>query len=270
MKKLIFFFLISPSFLMGCVLSGLLSDQGQGSLIIGASKGDESSSSARARNLRGQCEDNTECLDICEDIYGEFDDSDEENEGRVEKCSKLSYNVVDTFLDIVDVLEDPAYSKLQNLDASDFSEFLDVSVKPWIEYIKGMRRSESEVVLRWIATEKSVADAIISAYENYEDFDLYDGVYKLFMDLAPDLSSEPDYGGDTNRERRECSEIVCAIFSENIGGGKNFHKFSKDSNNRSANFCNEGSITESLVNEFCSSVNVPDFCPLPPISSDCN
>ena len=253
MKKMRqFYFLIAVQivFLTGCVFGGF-SPNSQGALIIGASKdGEEDKTSNRSRDLKGKCEDDNDCIDICEDTYGEFSsDSDEENEGRVERCLDLSYSVVDSFEDIVEALEDPAYSKFQNLETRNFGHFLNVSVKPWIEYIKDMRRSDSEIVLRWIASERRVADGIVTAYSNYEDIEQYDGVFKLLMDLAPDLSDDSNYQGNTDadRTRRNCAELCCAIVVSETGGNKSFKDIFDETRNSEAE-----DIALELIKDVCS------------------
>lgn len=260
MKKLIQLFILIAAeiiFLTGCFFGGL-SGANQGSLIIGASKaGKGAKSLSRSRDLREKCEDSNDCIDICEDTYGEFSsDSDEENEGRVERCLELSYSTVDSFEMIVEALEDPAFSRFQNINLGDFDDFLDVSLKPWIEYIKQMRRSDSEILLRWIASEKRAAQGIISAYQNYEDIDQYDGVYKMLQNLAPDLSVE--YSGDTNPEimDRDCAELCVAILHASIGGSKSFYDVSDDTRNNDAK-----EIAVELLEDVCQqgyAVNIPE------------
>lgn len=244
MKKLIrLYFLIAlqASFLTGCVFGGFSPNRG-GSLIIGASK-DDPEKSKRSSATAGICEDDLDCVDICEDIYGDSRD-EEESEGRVERCLGLTYKTVDAFEDIIEALEDPAYSKFQNLDAKYFADFLYVSVEPWIEFIKSMGRTESEIVLRWIASEKGVSNGIESAYDNYEDVEDYDGVYKLLMDIAPDRSG--DY---SDREDIACAEICSSVYESAIGGGKSFMGVVDKAGNNSA----EG-IVLNLIKDVCNPV----------------
>ena len=250
MKKLIKLFIlitVSLIFLTGCFFGGL-SGANQGSLIISPSRAGENNTKAfyRSRDVQGQCEDSNDCIDICEDTYGEFSDSDEENEGRVERCLELSYSAVDSFEMIVEALEDPAFSKFQNIDSGDFVDFLNVSLRPWIEYIEQMRQTESEIVLRWIASEKRVAKGIISAYQNYEDIDQYDGVYKMLLDLAPDLSD--NYPGDSPQDRMEknCAELCVAILEHSITGNKSFADVSYETRNNDAM-----DIAEELRKDVC-------------------
>ena len=253
MKKTIRFnFLIAILilFLTGCILGNPFEGGGQGSLIVEHSKSGPEKASNRTRGLKGICIDDNSCVDICEDIYGDSDD-EEESEGRVERCLKLSYSVVDSFEKIEKALDDPAYSKFQNIETRDFSDFLDVSLEPWIEYIGDMKKSESEVVLRWIASEKRVADAIISAHKNNEDQELYDGVAKLLSDLSPDYSDECKNTKE-GKEEKACRELCVAIHNSTIGGGRPFSYFygDKGSNNSSAK-----EISENLIEVVCGSKN---------------
>lgn len=252
MKKLIKLSILTifpVALLTGCFFGGGLPVNRGDNLIIGASKkGPEKTSSSR-NNLRGICEDDSDCIDICEEIYGEFSDDDEENDGRIDRCLELSYQTVASFDDIVEVLEDhPAYSRLRNLDPNDFADFLDVSLKPWIEFVGDMRRKDSENLLRWIAGERQVASGIISAYDNREGFNLYIGVYRLLSDLKPDLSESPDYAGDEDEERRtrECAEFCLAAYDEDVGGSESFVDIIDEVGNSAAR-----AILNDLAEEEC-------------------
>ena len=208
---------LSFVFFEGCFFGGVGS--GGSSLIIGASRSvDSASRSSNFRDNGGECEDSVDCVEICEEIYSDSNDSDEEHEGRIERCLDLSYNVVAGFLDIVDALEDPAFSKFQNLELDDFEDFLDVSLRPWIDYIKPMRRNDSEIVLRWIASQRKAADAIIKANQNYEDIPIYDGVYKLLADLMQELDDD----SCKKRDERMCAQLCTATDQSKVGSGKTF------------------------------------------------
>ena len=241
--------IVIPSvFLTSCFFGGFTGNR-RGSLIIGSSKaGSNNNTVNRSNLLEGSCGENADCIDICEETYEYFDEEEEENEGRIERCLELPYRVVDTFEDIVEALEDPAYSLLQNLDGRNFGDFLNVSLKPWIELINEMRREDSEIVLRWIASEKRVADGIESAYLNYEDFEIYDGVFSMLMDLAPDLSGDPNYPETTDEERtrKVCAEFCRAVFDSNTGGGKSFREIADEVRNTTAQ-----NITLYLVRDIC-------------------
>jgi len=254
MKKLIQFFILTifpVALLTGCFFGGGLPFNRDSTLIIGASKKGPEKTSQSRNNLRGVCEDDSDCIDICEEIYGEFSDDDEENDGRIDRCLELSYQTVVSFDDIAEVLEDhPAYSQLRNLDPNNFADFLDVSLKPWIEFVEDMRRKDSENLLRWIASERNVANGIESAYLNREGFNLYIGVYRLLSDLKPDLSECAEYEGDLDEERRkrECAEFCLAAYDEDVGGSESFVDIIDEVGNGAAE-----DILDTLAREECPS-----------------
>ena len=244
MKKIILL-VIQSLFLSACFLGdGVFSSQD--ALFIAPSKESDRDRRERRRdseNLRrGDCGDHSDCEDICEDVYEEGSD-DDENDGRIEKCLELPYAVAVSFEDIVEALEDPAYSVLKNIDERDFLDFLDVSLDPWVEFIRGMRSSEAKNLLRWIASEQRVAESIVRAHRNFEDFDRYEGVYKLLQDVALD-----DRPGDI--DERECAEICSAVFTVSIGGNRSFSDIVIEVRNRPA-VC----IALNLIDNICQEVN---------------
>ena len=245
MKKIILL-IIQNLFLSACFLGGGIFSS-QDALFIAPSKESKRDRRDRQRSenqRRGDCRDFSDCEDICEDVYEEGSD-DDENDGRIEKCLELPYTVAISFEDIVEALEDPAYSVLKNIDENDFLEFLDISLDPWVEFIKRMRRSDAEILLRWIASEQRVAQSIVRAHNNFEDFNNYEGVYKLLQDVA--LSDRPY---DTIDERN-CAEMCSAIFASSIGGNRSFYDIVEEIQNSSGE-----EIARSLIESACQRVDI--------------
>ncbi|MBC6415443.1 MAG: hypothetical protein GDA46_03530 [Bdellovibrionales bacterium] len=276
MKKLI---LISNLFLLSSCILGGDGFSHQDSLILAPSKEGSRPRDRRrfSSDIRGICRDNADCEDICEDIYD--DDLSlsqrDEAEGRVEKCSDLSYREVYDFQDIEDAFYDPAYSSFKNLESKNFKNFLDVSLEPWITFTEDVTISEAKTTLRWIASEKGIADAIESAYENDEDFDLYEGVFNLLLEITRDNYSilkercdDLKCGGLSGEEKRNCvsekrtyycgdeDSMMCysacrAVNQDPIAGNQAFSEIAE--NNSSA---------ESFIEEFID-FSCEDSC-LPP------
>ena len=234
MKHIYFYLLLSVGslFLSSCVR---LSGEGSESLIIAKSAIDTKEKQRRERERsdeinRGDCKDYGECEDVCEDVYN--DEGDRENEGNVEECLELPYKRAITFQNILDIIEEPYYADLTNIEAKDFEAFLEVSVAPWVEKKKRLNNEEAENLLKWIASESKVADAISNAYDSkYEDFDLYEGMQQLFEEVAPDLES--DYPGTTAQDRatRNCAEYCSAVSNKVLAQNQSFWDIVSYSNN---------------------------------------
>ena len=236
MKKIYSYLLVLVSclFLSACLFEGGGSD----SLIIGKSETDEAEDRRRERERktevsRGDCGEFADCEEVCEDVYNE--DGDRENEGKVERCLELSHKVAIDFENIVEVIEEPDYDALRNIENKSFKAFLDISLAPWLEKTKRLNNSEAEALLRWIAIEAEIATAIEKAYDNYEDFDLYEGVEGLFEEIASDLSS---YTLDTptalERANRRCAEFCSAVANKALAGNRSFWDIASTKGNSSA------------------------------------
>ena len=229
MKQIFFYLsvLVSPLFLSSCIGGRGASD----SLIVARSAIDTKEQDRRDREeseetLRGECGEYRDCEGICEDVYDE--DGDRENEGKVEKCLEEQYKTVISFERILEIIEEPYYADLRLIKAKDFKAFLEISVAPWVEKTKRLSNRESEDLLKWIASESKVASAIKDAYSSgYEDFDLYEGLESLFEEIAPSNSSL--IGAE-----RLCYEICHAINSELLSQNKNFWTIADDTNNAAA------------------------------------
>ncbi|MDE0092205.1 MAG: hypothetical protein OXN83_02835 [Oligoflexia bacterium] len=234
MKKTFCYLLVSVSSLF---LSACLFGQGGGSdnLIIAKSAIDLDEKKKRDRRgevARGSCEDEdneSDCEDICEEVYNE--EGNREDEGKEELCMELSYKTVLSFEDILDVIGEPYYSDLRNIEAKHFSAFLEVSVTPWVEKTKRLNNNEAENLLKWIASESNVASAIKKAYENtYEDFDLYEGVERLFQEIAPNLESRYTDTTAQGRVVRRCAELCSAVSNKELSQNQSFWSIADSSN----------------------------------------
>ena len=233
MKHTLFYLLIGSLLLSACMFEQGI---GSNSLIIGKSVTDLKESQRKEREKlkeinRKTCKEDRDCEDICEDVYN--DGGDRENEGKVEKCLEMSYKRIVTFQDILDIIEEPYYADLTNIEARDFEAFLEVSVAPWVEKTKRLNNSEAEVLLRWIALESKVASSIESAYKNFEDYDLYEGVQKLFEEIAPSLASYTpgDSPSALERAERRCAEFCSAMSKKSLAQGQSFWDIADDVNN---------------------------------------
>ena len=227
MKQTFFylFLLVSPLFLSSCLLGG---GGASDSFIIAKSAIDTKEKNKRDRNRsndsnRGECGEEDDCEEICEEVYNE--DGDRENEGKVERCLELPYKTAINFEDILEVIEEPYYDDLKNIESKHFEEFLDISIAPWVEKTKRLNNEEAENLLRWIASESNISKALESASENYEDFELYEGVEQLFEEIAPSLASY------TNSASRRCAQICSATTKKTLAKGESFWNITYDSNN---------------------------------------
>ena len=201
-------------FSVSCVFPNAGGGSG-GTVVLAPSTGDDTTSSTSTTRKtsssrgtrRGSCEDDSGCEDTCEDIYNDSDD--DENEGRVELCIEESRNTVEIFDDIVERLENPSSSILRVISDNyddEFEKFLDISVEPWIELVKGLTANESEDTLIWIATSRNISSII---YERYEEAD-YEGFadYKGVKELLKEISSVPG----------ALSDVTCAKYAQAICG----------------------------------------------------
>ncbi len=211
--------------------------------IVLSSEADSAASRSRGGRGRGRsrnsgsskaCEGHRDCENMCEDVY---DDGDEEDEGKVEACLEVNYKTAIQFKDILEALRDPSDSKLRNIEHRAFSKFLDVSVAPWVEEaVDRASRSDAEILLTWIAKERNVANAIVSAYSNYEtEFDLYEGVEELLGEIRS-VSSCSGFCGSVNKgivgnrlsfwdiadqeNNSYAKHIICEIFDDKCDSDK--------------------------------------------------
>ena len=237
----IFLIVLQPFFFSSCFFGGggSLFQTAQSGLVIGKSRLHEKKQgttrttiSSKKESVSGTCEDSYECEDICEDTYGELDSNDED-EGRIKRCLDLSYKVVVSFEEIVKVLENPAYSQLQNIEANDFEEFLNVSLRPWEEFTRDFSSNESEKVLTWIAKDPQIAKAIIDAYKNYEDVQEYHGIERMLNDISGDLADFKVFtvGDDKDNARAECAVFCDSVVEVPISQGKAFDQIATDEGN---------------------------------------
>ena len=210
----------------------------QDSLIISASEGDSNRNNNRRTasrsETRGKCEDVGDCDEICEEIYDEDDDN--ENEGTVDECLELKYSTVLGLEDIFEILEDNEgdYNAIFNIEHKHFKSFLKVSVAPWIELTKDLDDDGSETILRWIAKKKDIATAIVDAYKKREDYPIYDGVYAMLREVSSRSNT--------------CERVCDAIGNDRIGKAGSFWEIATEENNDKAQ-----EIVCRLVNKNCSS-----------------
>ena len=186
MKKIIFLVgLISQFvFLPACTI-----DSGSGfnsGVFVAASETelkDNRNNNDKRNSSISRCEDSSKCIDACEEVYDE--DSDEENDGKIETCGEVRYSLAIQFEDILEILKEPYESNLRNIDDKAFAEFLDVSVKPWVDSVTSVSDSEAKDLLIWIARDSAISGAIVDAYKNLEkEFDRYEGIEELFDDIG--------------------------------------------------------------------------------------
>ena len=243
-KKLLFIctLLISSLFyLSNCIFDG--SGGVQESLIIAPSEGDSNRErrTAPRSSTRGKCSEVGDCDEICEEIYDEDDDN--ENEGTVDECLELKYSTVLGLEDIFEILEDNEgdYNAIFNIEHKHFKSFLQVSVAPWIELTKDLDDDGSETVLRWIAKKKNIATAIVDAYKKREDYPIYDGVYAMLREV----SNKSD----------TCERVCDAIVNDRIGKAGSFWEILKEESNSKAE-----EIACKLVKKTCTSSTEQTRC----------
>ncbi len=182
---------------------------GQPPSIILPSESGEARDARKKRSGRrptGRCESAGDCIDICEDVYDE--DGEDENEAKVDACVELSYRTVIEFEDISDALRDPSDSNLRNIDERAFADFLDISIAPWVKATElsdlsttSEKEKAAKALLIWIARDKKISEAIVAAYTNYEsDFYLYQGVNNLFKVIG----CSDNLTGDSNFQEIAC------------------------------------------------------------------
>ena len=227
MKQISFYALLSAGllFLSSCIWgSGDKTD----SLLIAKSAIDlkEKKKRERSESNSSDCKDESGCDDICEDVYNE--DDDEENEGYVDTCLDLTYKRVIAFERILEILKEPYYSDLLNIEAKDFESFLEVSVGPWVENTKRLNNREVKDLLKWIAGESKISSAVKSAYsDKKEDFDLYEGMQRLFTQIAPKLTK---YKGTSKVQRatKKCAELCSAVNKSTLAQSQSFWEMTSD------------------------------------------
>ena len=221
-------------------LSACLKDIGSSGLSIAASETDLGGTRSSSRTSGGKCEDDRDCIDVCEDVYDP--DRDDENLGKVDTCLQVSYKLAIQFEDILEILEEPHESSLRNINNKAFFEFLDVSLTPWVEEVEDANDDEAKNLLIWIAKESKISSAIVEAYENYErEYDKFEGVAEMF-DRIGNMS--------------DCDNACEAVIQEAIvGSSTSFWDIAYDNGNSNAQ-C----IVIELLEQKCDGVNFPALC----------
>ena len=114
--------ILSSLFLSGCYFKGGGGSLGAELVIAASEREDQSdrrdSNSRRRGSSLGECREDTECEAICEDVYDE--DGEDENEGKVETCLKVRHRLAIQFESILEILEEPYDSSLRNIEEDAF------------------------------------------------------------------------------------------------------------------------------------------------------
>ena len=141
--------------------------------------GGRSSRSGRSSRQGRLCEDDSRCEDICEEVYD--DEGDSENDGKIRACLELSYTTALEFEDLLEfITTEISSSNLRSVKERTWTKFLDVSIAPWVEAADSASSSEAKVLLAWIAENSRIAQGIVDAYKNYEvGFDQFEGMEEL-------------------------------------------------------------------------------------------
>ena len=143
------------------------------------------SNSIQKRNLRGSsdyCRENKNCRETCESIYLKASD--------LNRCYNTREKQVDAIADAFDILINPRkLSDLNDIDEGAFSDFLRLGYRGFLDLVDpvhidedGDRRHDNwedlhayssdtaELLLEWLAEEKSIARVLKSSDKNGEIF----------------------------------------------------------------------------------------------------
>ena len=143
------------------------------------------SNSIQKRNLRGSsdyCRENENCRETCESIYLKASD--------LNRCYNTREKQVDAIADAFDILINPRkLSDLNDIDEGAFSDFLRLGYRGFLDLVDpvhidedGDRRHDNwedlhayssdtaELLLEWLAEEKSIARVLKSSDKNGEIF----------------------------------------------------------------------------------------------------
>ena len=137
----------------------------------------------RSRSLSGSsdyCSKSRQCRNLCEDMYLKAADLD--------RCYNSKENQVQAVSEVFDILIDPRnLSDLNDIEAVDFSLFLNIGWKGFLDLIDPVHRDEdgdrrgeywediyaydihtAQLVLEWIANEEQIARAVSSKDKDLE------------------------------------------------------------------------------------------------------
>jgi len=111
----------------------------------------------------GSCDNDDECLEQCDDLFGNRDAEDCIDQFSVNEVQGMWYAFVEDDND--GILEDPEEDTLENIHPEDIKNALSIDDNIWDSFINGYRASEAKDVLYWIANDKCIYEAISDSFD---------------------------------------------------------------------------------------------------------
>ena len=112
------------------------------------------------RRKTGECADDEDCQEICDDIFTARKDREE--------CEEYSIDDIEAIEAVFEVLEDPDTEDLEDMDLKDLEFLLDISPTPLEKAVSRMNSSsERKDFLAWLATNDEAADIVAGAEDDF-------------------------------------------------------------------------------------------------------
>ena len=146
----------------------------------------------------GECGENKQCEDICDDIF--------RSRNAREKCEEFSISAVEDMEDVFEVLEEPDTDDLEAMDLEVLKDLLDISSEPLKKAISDMSTNGRREFLVWFAEDSEAAEIII---EVEDESDIREALFPRFI-VSPSSRSD---------------------LNQSIGGGKTFVEVALESDN---------------------------------------
>ena len=161
MEKTLFIFIVVGSLIMSCTPT----PRGHGPR--GGGPGD--------RGADGECAEDDDCKDICEDIFKDRSDKN--------TClEKLPIKQVELLEEVYDVLKEPSEDDLKRMDLDSLQVLLGVSTEPVEEAFDRIDETETKKVLTWLAKDDKAVGVI-----QKKDRD-----FKILKNLLENIDSDVD------------------------------------------------------------------------------
>ena len=133
---------------------------------------------------RSRCSNDSDCQEICDDIYDRRKDR--------EDCESLPIGQVEALKEVYEALEDPDEDDLEDVDSDDFDVLVNINIKPLDKLVGKYRARQAKEILRWIASDSDIANVF---QKEDDDFEILKELFeKIDDDLETSLKTTIDSG----------------------------------------------------------------------------
>ena len=141
---------------------------------------------SRRRHSGRDCEGDSECEDMCDEIY--------DRRGDKEDCRELAITQVEALLDVYESLKKPTDRNLRDIDLDDFDVLVNISIEPLDGLVGRYTSRQAKDVLVWLATDNEAAEVF---KKEDEDLTLLEAIFAEIHSDEKEALKDSLEGGDT-------------------------------------------------------------------------